>query len=368
MTSGWRDPVKLGVTSDLVAADGTLAFPDYPLSTLTAMPGLTATRLDVTQGHVPADLADLDLLISVPHGAPLDHLALAQAQRLLAVIRVGVGFEDCDLPTLTAGGTALVLPTHATRRPTAVAALTLILALATRLLDKHRITLDGAALWHQRADHRGVELRGKLLGLVGCGAIGRELIAIARPLGFSFAIHDPALNERNAEALGAVLLPLDELLARSDFVSIHCPLTAETRHLVDKRRLARMKPTAYLVNTARGGVIDQAALAQALAERRIAGAGLDVFEPEPLPAGDPLLESPNVLFSAHALNWTRELDADLGRANMEAVAALLRGDVPEALANPDVLRHSHFQEKLARIASVCAGAGPHARAQVPAEI
>src|SRR5688500_11958464 len=109
MTADRREPIKLGVTSDLVAANGTLAFPDYPLGTLTGLPGLEVRHLDVARGHAPADLADLDLLISVPHGAPLDRLALAQAQRLLAVIRVGVGFEDCDLPALTAAGTALVL-------------------------------------------------------------------------------------------------------------------------------------------------------------------------------------------------------------------------------------------------------------------
>lgn len=355
--------VKVGVTSDLVMADGTLAFPDYPIGALTAMPGLMVKHLDVAKGHVPSDLADLELLVSVPHGAPIDRQALAQAQRLLAVIRVGVGFEDCDLAALTSNGTALVLPTQATRRPTAVAALTLILTLATRLLDKHRITHGGEALWHQRADHRGVELRGKMLGLIGCGAIGKELIAIAQPLGFSFAIYDPALHDRRVEALGAVLLPLDELLARSDFVSIHCPLTAETRLLIDGRRLAQMKPTAFLVNTARGGVIDQEALAQALAEGRIAGAGLDVFEPEPLPVGDPLLHSPNVIFSAHALNWNRELDADLGRANIEAVATLLRGDAPDTIANPEVLRHPRFLEKLTRIAS--GYAGHNSRSEVP---
>jgi phosphoglycerate dehydrogenase-like enzyme len=329
------------------------------------MPGVTVTHLDVTRGHDPAELADLDLLISVPHGAPLNRPALAEAQRLLAVIRVGVGFEDCDVPMLTAAGTALVLPTQATRRPTAVAALTLILALATRLLDKHRITLSGGELWHQRAHYRGLELRGKLLGLVGCGAIGRELIAIARPLGFSLAIHDPALTDDDVRALGAVTVSLDELLAQSDFVSIHCPLTAETWHLIDARRLALMKPTAYLVNTARGGVVDQAALAEALTEHRIAGAGLDVFEPEPLPASDPLLQAPNVTFSAHALNWTRELDSDLGRANMEAVAALLNGVVPDALANPEVVCHSRFREKLARIAE--AGPQPGQVRHAPAE-
>jgi phosphoglycerate dehydrogenase-like enzyme len=348
--------VILGLTSDLVASNGVLAFPDYPLHALAGFEDLVIVHLDVSNGHDPAELADLDLLISVPHGAPLDRAALAQAQRLAAVIRVGVGFEDCDLPVLTSGGTALVLPTQATRRPTAVAALTLILALATRLLDKHRITLAGPGLWEERAEFRGVDVRGKILGLVGCGAIGRELIAIARPLGFSLAIYDPGLAADDAAALGAVPLALEELLARSDFVSIHCPLTPETRHLINAPRLALMKPTAFLVNTARGGVIDQAALVRALIGHAIAGAGLDVFEPEPLPADDLLLQSPNVLFSAHALNWTRELDAELGHTNIEAVASLLKGKDPGVLANPGVLKDQTFRDKLARIAALSAAA------------
>jgi phosphoglycerate dehydrogenase-like enzyme len=338
-------PIVLGVTSDLVTAEGELAFPDYPIQSLAAL-GLAIRRIDVTGGHIPADLADIDILVSVPHGAPIDAEAISDAAKLTAVIRVGVGYEDCNLAALTRAGIALVIPSDATQRPTAVAALTLILAAATRLLDKHRLTLEGPEGWSRRAAVRGVETKGKVLGLVGCGSIGRHLIAISRPLGFTFVIHDPALADKDALALGAQLRSLDELLAEADFVSIHCPLSSKTRHLIDARRLALMKRSAYLINTARGGIVDQRALTDALVNGRIAGAGLDVFEPEPLPADDPLLRLDNVIFSGHALNWTRELDQELGRSNHAAIVDLLRGRVPDVLVNREVLEDARFQSRL----------------------
>lgn len=341
--------IALGITSDLVAAEGELAFPDYPIQSLAAL-GLSIRRIDVTRGHIPADLADIDILVSVPHGAPIDAEAISDAAQLTAVIRVGVGYEDCDLAALTRAGIALVIPSDATQRPTAVAALTLILAAATRLLDKHKLTLEGPKGWSRRAALRGAETKGKVLGLVGCGSIGRHLIAISRPLGFTFVIHDPALTDEDALALGAQLRSLDELIAEADFVSIHCPLSSKTRHLIDARRFALMKRSAYLINTARGGIVDQRALTDALVNGRIAGAGLDVFEPEPLPADDPLLRLDNVIFSGHALNWTRELDLELGRSNHAAIVDLLRGKVPDGLVNREVLEDAHFRSRLNALA------------------
>lgn len=343
------DALILGVTSDLVAADGTLAFPNYPFEAFQKHPSLSIRHVAVNGRHQPSDLADLDVLISVPHGAPIDAAAIQHADRLFAILRVGVGYEDCDVDALTRAGIALAVPRDATRRPTAVAALTLLLALATRLLEKHRMTCAGPDRWDSRADLQGLDLRGKQLGLVGCGAIGAELINIAKPLGLSFAISDPALDASAAAAMGADLLPLDDLLRSSDFVSLHCPLSAETRHLIDGPRLSLMKRSAYLINTARGGVVDQRALVAALEGQQIAGAGLDVFEPEPLPANHPLLRLESVILSGHALNWTRELDAVIGQLNFEAVTALLDGEPPNGIVNPAVLKDPQFQRKLNRL-------------------
>ncbi len=353
--------IVLGVTSDLVSIEGTKAFPDYPLEALSGHARLKLKHLDVADGFDPSDLADLDLLISVPHGAPLDALAIGRADRLAAVMRVGAGFEDCDVEALTQAGIALVTANAATQRPTAMAALTLILALATRLLDKHRLSLEGPAGWSRRAQLRGSNLKGKVLGLVGCGTIARDLITISRPLGLTYLVNDPALSKVDAESIGVRLVSLDELLAKADFVSIHCPLTPQTRHLIDAARLGLMKCSAYLVNTARGGVVDQKALTKALMDHRIAGAGLDVFEFEPPSEDDPLLRLDNVVLSGHALNWTKELDADLGRSNCAAVFALLNGEVPEGIVNRAVLHDMRFLEKLKGFA--CGGLGaPRSRA------
>jgi phosphoglycerate dehydrogenase-like enzyme len=144
-------------------------------------------------------------------------------------------------------------------------------------------------------------------------------------------------------------VPLDDLMRQSDFVSIHCPLNESTRHLIDGRRIALMKPDAIIVNTARGGVIDQAALTDALLARRIGGAGLDVFAEEPPRADDPLLRLDNVVLSAHALNWTRNLDADLGRANARAAQALMSGRLPEGVVNGAVAGDPRFRAKLAAL-------------------
>jgi phosphoglycerate dehydrogenase-like enzyme len=131
-------------------------------------------------------------------------------------------------------------------------------------------------------------------------------------------------------------------------VSIHCPLTEETRHLIDAARIAAMKRGAWLVNTARGGIVEQAALAAALRSGQLGGAGLDVFDPEPLAEGDPLLGAPNLVLGGHALNWTEELDADLGRANVAAVLDLLAGRVPRRVMNPEVLRRPGLRGQAGR--------------------
>ena len=271
-------------------------------------------------------------------------------ERLTAVIRIGVGYEDCDLDAMTRKAIALVVPREATRRPTAVAALTLILALTTRLIEKHRLTLAGPAAWEQRPRFRGRALDGKLLGLVGCGTIGRDLIEIARPLGLRFAISDPAIDEALAARLGAQSLALDDLLATADIVSLHCPLSLDTYHLIDARRLSLMKPTCLLVNTARGGLIDQRTLAALLELKRIAGAGLDVFEEEPPDPRDPILRLDNVILSGHALNWTEELDRALGQMNIVAVRAMLAGEMPPGIANASVTQDPRFVAKVQRLA------------------
>jgi D-3-phosphoglycerate dehydrogenase len=196
---------------------------------------------------------------------------------------------------------------------------------------------------------RGLPMRrvsGRTLGIVGLGCIGAVLAPKARGLGLRVLACDPTAGTDELEAAGAEPVGLAELAERSDYVSIHAPLTEETRGLVGREVLSRMKPTAFLVNTARGAIVDQDALAEALHAGRIAGAGLDVFEPEQLPAGHPLLTAPGVIATPHVAFYSEESIRELEVKAAENVAAILAGRRPAAVVNPEVLalpRWSHLR-------------------------
>ena len=349
---GWRvtGKCRIGLTDDFLLADGALAFPGYDLRALRHSPAADLRRIPGGSVLGAPALTGIDVLILVPQMAAVSRDSLAQADTLTGIIRVGVGCEDVDLAACTAAGIAVVVPADAVRRPTAVAALTLLLALATRLVEKDRLTRAGPDAWHRRPQMRGRNLTGRVLGLVGCGNIGSDLALLVRPLGMRVMAFDPALTDADASARGIERASLDQVLAMADYISVHCPLTPETRHLFDANRLAQMKPGAALINTARGGIVDQDALVAALARGHLSGAALDVFDPEPLPLGHPLLSADGVILSAHALNWTEELDADLAAQNVAAVFDLLAGRIPHRVVNADVLGTPEFTRKLTILA------------------
>ncbi len=257
--------------------------------------------------------------------------------RVRLIARHGVGFDAVDLAAMSAQGVIVTNTPDAVRRPVATAALTYVLALAQKLLVKDRLTRAGR--WHERADHMGMGLTGRTLGVVGAGSIGRETLRLARAFDLELLAADPYADAADLAALGARLVPLDTLLATADFVCLTCALTPETRHLIDAKALARMRPTAYLVNVARGPVVDEAALVAALAAGRIAGAGLDVFESEPIAAGHPLLGFDNVIVTPHALCWTDECFAAIAESGLRSVVDVARRRVPAHVVNGDVLDH-----------------------------
>jgi phosphoglycerate dehydrogenase-like enzyme len=187
---------------------------------------------------------------------------------------------------------------------------------------------------YDRFAHVGRGLRGSVLGIVGIGNVGRELVELARPFGFRIVAADPYAQPLD----GVELVALDELLAASEFVVVLCPLTDETRGLIDARRLALMRPDAFLVNVARGPIVDQAALTKALRERRIAGAALDVFEHEPLAPDDPLRSLDNVILAPHAVALTDEIFRDGALSVVRSVLAVAAGERPEFVLNPEALR------------------------------
>ncbi len=339
------DTFRVALSRDFLTPDGRLGWGDIGLDQLDAAPGVSWTFLPEDHAELPpGSLADTDALILL--GSRLGAPALDGAERLRVVARFGVGYDNVDVDACTASGVPVTITPDGVRRPVAASALALVLALAHRLAAKDALVRTGR--WNDRLDHMGTGLTGRTLGLVGWGNIGQEISRLVAPLGMSQLAHDPYLPVEAARSAGVEPVALDELLSRSDFVVITCALTEQTRHLIDAERLALMRPTAYLVNVARGPIIVQSALTEALRTGRIAGAALDVFEPEPPAPDDPLLGLDNVLLTPHAACWTDELARGNGTSAIRAVLAVAGGCRPEHVVNPAALDHprarAHFTD------------------------
>ncbi len=285
----------------------------------------TAGDVDVYTGEtaIPPDelrarAADKDALVCLLTDA-IDRSVIEAASKLKAIANVAVGFNNIDVPFARARGIAVTNTPDVLTESVADFTWALILALTRRLSEGERLVRSGAWRGWALDFMLGSDLRGKQLGLLGVGRIGRA-VAMRAP---AFGMRVAYTARRDAGLAGAESMPLDRLLTTSDVLSIHVPLTSETAHLIDRRALARMKRSAYLINTARGPVVDEAALAWALGERLIAGAALDVYEHEPAIQPD-LLGLENVLLAPHigsATTETRTAMADLAADNVLAVLA-----------------------------------------------
>jgi phosphoglycerate dehydrogenase-like enzyme len=337
---------RVALSADFLRADGSPAYPMFDLSPLVAA--------NIEHAYVPArdgvmladDLAGFDALILLGHR--FDARSIPPDGRLGLVARFGVGYDNVDVGACTRAGIGLAITPDGVRRPVAVTVLTFMLALTSRLLVKDRLTREGPAGWARRSDHMGTGLTGRVLGQLGIGNIGAEVFRLAAPLGMRFIAHDPYAPPGLAERLGVELVPLETLFREADVLSISVPLNDATRGLVGERLIGLMKPSAVLINTARGPIVDQPALVRALQAGIIAGAGLDVFTEEPVPADDPILKLDNVVLSPHALCWTDECFAGNGAADIRAVLDLNRGAVPAALVNPEVGEDPAFRARIAR--------------------
>ena len=290
------------------------------------------------------DIASYDAILAF--GVRFPAAAFAAASRVAVLSRWGVGYDMVDVPACTAGDVLLAITTDAVRRPVAEAIVTLLHALSMRLFDKDRLVRSGR--WSERAAIPSVGLRGKTLGSLGIGNIGSEMFRLLAPFGLARLLaFDPYARPERAAELGVELVDLPTLFRQADFVTINCPLTDETRGLVNAELIGLMKPSAYLVNTARGPIVNQDDLVAALQARRIAGAGLDVFAVEPLPADHPLTRLENVILTPHALAWNDELYHDTGFDACQNILTVLRGEIPAYTVNRAVTNQSGFQTKLA---------------------
>lgn len=342
---------EVGVTRDFLRPDGTLGFGDIGLAQLDGVPGVRWEFLpDRVTELTPAHAAAYDALLVLAPRVTAATLAGTSAKNRLAIVaRFGVGYDNIDVEACTQSGVALTITPDGVRRPVAAATLTFLLALSHKLLIKDRLTRAGK--WAEKLDHMGQGLTGRTLGVVGFGNIGREIFRLAAPLEMRHLAADPFASPADAAARGVTLVPLEELLQSSDYVVIACALSEATRSLINAERLNLMKPTAYLINIARGPIVDQPALTAALSERRIAGAGLDVFEQEPIAPDDPLLALDNVILAPHALCWTDECFAGIGRAAIGSILDIAAGRVPKHVVNRAVVESPRFQDKLRRLAA-----------------
>lgn len=342
------EPFRVALSGDFRKADGSPTYPDFDLAPLKSAPNVETVFLDSANPLRADQLEDFDALILLAHRFTAD--SVPKSGRLAVVARFGVGYDTVDVTACSKAGIALVITPDGVRRPVAVSIITFILALTGKLLIKDGLTRQAAAGFAKRSDHMGMGLVGRTLGSVGIGNIGAEMFRMAKPFDMKFIAHDPFADKKMASELGIELVSLEDVFRRSDIVSVSCPLSPETHHLVNAERLALMKPTAYFINTARGPIVDQKALTKALQERRIAGAGLDVLEQEPPEPDDPILKLDNVILAPHALCWTDQCFAGNGAADVKAVLDIQHGREPRGIVNRDVLKHPDWQRRLSDFA------------------
>lgn len=326
-------PFRVAITADAVRPDGSSIHGDLGLERLSRA-GIDWHVLPSYQDPIPAQhLQGVDAVLSLGH-IHFGSETLAAAPDLKLVARFGAGYDTIDLDACTQAGVVVTNTPTAVRKPLAAAGLTLLLALAHQLFAKDRLTRTSR--WADRERYRGASLDGATLGIVGFGSVGAELARMAAPLGLRLLGNNRSGRHPHAEELGVDLVGLKELLASADYVVLCTALTAETENLIGRRELELMKRSAFLINIGRGRLVDTGALRDALQQERIAGAGLDVFEPEPLQSNDELLRMDNVVLSPHSLCWTADFTRDVSASAIEAILDVAAGRRPTNLLNPAV--------------------------------
>lgn len=342
-------PLRVGVSRALLRPDGTIDLAELGLEGLETDAAIAWRVLD-GDGPVasPADLAGLDVV--VPEMIDIRASSLVGNDDLVLVARYGVGYDSVDLDACTERGILVTNAPDGVRRPMAAANLLLLLAISMRLVEKDRMTRTGR--WEAGVRLLGSGLSGRTLGMVGMGNIGAETLRLVRPLDMRVLVFDPYVPADRIRAEGAEPADLDMVLGEADHLMLAVPLTAETHHLIGAPELARMKPTATIINTTRGAVIDEVALIDALRTGRLAGAALDVYEQEPVDAANPLLAMDNVIVTPHSVGSTDECFTLIGHSVVASILDVANGRIPRYVVNRDVVEHPRLR---ARLASRAAG-------------
>ena len=334
---------RIALTGDFYSADGTPRYADLGLNVLEQC---VAVEYQAFAEHHPELLpsqigAANSVIVLTPR---VTAQSVSEANDLLAIGRFGVGYDTVDVAACTAADVVVFITVGAVDRSVAEATVGWMLALTHHVRSKDRLVREGG--WDERSQWMGSELRDRTFGTIGLGGIARATIGLLSVFGMNRPlVYDPYIDPSLGNKLDGKIVDLDPLLAESDFVSIHCPLTEETRGLIGAEQLARMKPTAYLLNTARGGIVDEDALFDVLKRRRIAGAAIDCFVDEPTTESNRFAELDNVLLAPHSIAWTNELFRDIGCAVCQGMVDLAEGRQPHGVVNPEVFERKTFQEK-----------------------
>lgn len=338
---------RVALTGDFYDAAGQLKYRDIGLDLLKSAPEIDLHCFADHRPEIePDQLAGVNgVIVLTPR---VTAHSLSASQDLLGVGRFGVGFDSVDVAACTAADVALYITTGAVDYSVAEATVGWMLALVHHVRIKDKLVREGR--WDERSRYMGRELRARTLGIVGFGGIGQAVVKLLAGFGMQTPlVFDPFVPAAAIADAGAQAVTLDELLARSDFVSLHCPLNDKTRHLISARELALMQPHGYLINTARGGIVEEDALYAALSAGQIAGAALDCFAGEPLTAPTRWANLDNILLAPHSIAWTDELFRDIGRAACQGQLDLAAGKRPRGVVNPEVFDRPTFQAKWERI-------------------
>ncbi|MPV48537.1 dehydrogenase [Pseudactinotalea sp. HY160] len=325
----------VGISNDFLGEDGTNLWGDIGLGAL--------DEAGIPWEYLPENVSvlrpsDIDGRPAVLFAAPaVDTSTFDGVQDPpLLLARFGVGYDAVDLDAATAAGVAVTITPDGARRPVATAALALILGGLLNLGIKHELVRRDR--WGERAQWMGRGLTGSTVGIIGFGNTATDLSRLLAPFDVDILAYDPYCAPERAAEFDAALVDLEELAARSDVIVVMAALTPDTFHLVDEDFLDRMRPTALLVNVARGPIIDENALIAALSTRSIRAAALDVFENEPLDPGSPLRRLENVLLTPHSIGWTSEMSLGNGSSAVRAIIDATSGRAPQFVVNEAVLR------------------------------
>ena len=341
------NPFTVTLTGDFYDASDKPRYADLGLGVFEAHPNINVQSFKEHRKQIgPDQLVGANGVIVLTPAVTRE--TLSNAQDLIAVGRFGVGYDAVDVNACTEADVVAFITAGAVDRPVAEAVAGWMIALTHNVLAKDRLVRQGK--WDDRSRYMGKELRDRTLGVIGLGGIARKLIELLAGWGMKQPVaFDPFMKSEDAAKLGVRLVDLDELLRTSDFVSIHCPLTEKTRGLIGARELSLMKPDAYLINSARGGIVDEDALYAALKDHRIAGAALDCFAAEPVIEPSRFKDLENVLLAPHSIAWTDELFRDIGRTACQGMVDLSQRRKPRGVLNPQVFERPSFQKKWERI-------------------